>query len=206
MNVDVDASPAPAPGGAAEGGTSPSAAATARGAVGSGGTKDSGLVGVGDKDLDKYLDLLPFKIPYDKQVNGIEDIDVNPLVLIYRCKGVEAYWELKNTSIKSFGFGWFDTSLGGGVLAIGPLQTVWIPSKALAVIVSPWDAVTKRMLVTVPTVGVAKCGEGIPVIPVGGVPTVGPVGGVPGGGVPGGGVPGGGVPGGGTPGGGVPGG
>ncbi|WP_242418838.1 hypothetical protein, partial [Frankia sp. CpI1-P] len=114
--------------------------------------------GTGDPTLDGFLDLLPFKVPLDKEINGVEDIDVNPLVLTFTCNGSEPAWKLKNTGDKSFGFGWFDTNLGGGILDIGPKQSVDIPSKALAVVGSPWDAETKLLLVTVPTVGVSNCG------------------------------------------------
>jgi hypothetical protein len=114
--------------------------------------------GTGDPTLDGFLDLLPFKVPLDKEINGVEDIDVNPLVLTFTCNDSQPAWKLKNTSDKSFGFGWFDTNLGGGILDIGPKQTVDIPSKALAVVGSPWDAETKLLLVTVPTVGVSNCG------------------------------------------------
>ena len=114
--------------------------------------------GTGNEALDHFLDLLPFKVPLDKEINGIEDFDVNPLILTFSCTGTVPAWKLKNTSDKSFGFGWFDTNLGGGILDIGPKQTVDIPSKALAVIGSPWDAQTKVLLVTVPTVGVSNCG------------------------------------------------
>ncbi|WP_261576057.1 hypothetical protein [Frankia gtarii] len=114
--------------------------------------------GTGDPTLDGFLDLLPFKVPLDKEINGVEDIDANPLVLTFICNGSEPAWKLKNTGDKSFGFGWFDTNLGGGILNIGPKQTVDIPSKALAVVGSPWDAETKLLLVTVPTVGVSNCG------------------------------------------------
>ncbi|CAJ58786.1 hypothetical protein; putative signal peptide [Frankia alni ACN14a] len=141
---------------------SASASATPAGAAASTG-------GTGDPTLDGFLDLLPFKVPLDREINGIEDIDVNPLVLTFTCNGGEPAWKLKNTSDKSFGFGWFDTNLGGGILDIGPTQTVDLPSKALAVVGSPWDAETKLLLVTVPTVGVSNCGGATsapPAIPV----------------------------------------
>jgi hypothetical protein len=113
--------------------------------------------GTGNPALDGFLDLLPFKVPLDKQINGIEDFEVNPLFLTFTCTDGGPAWKLKNTSDRAFGFGWFDTNLGGGILEIGPKQTVDINSKALAVIGSPWDAKTKVLLVTVPTVGVSDC-------------------------------------------------
>lgn len=113
--------------------------------------------GTGDPTLDGFLDLLPFKVPLDKEINGIEDIDANPLFLSFTCADGGPVWKLRNTADKAFGFGWFDTNLGGGILQIGAKQTVDIPSRALAVIGSPWDAVTKFLLVAVPTVGVSNC-------------------------------------------------
>ncbi|MCM3922753.1 hypothetical protein ND748_13920 [Frankia sp. AiPs1] len=152
-SVDPSATPSPVAGATASVDPSASASASATPAAAAASTG-----GTGDPTLDGFLDLLPFKVPLDKEINGIEDIDVNPLVLTFTCNGSEPAWKLKNTSGKSFGFGWFDTNLGGGILDIGPKQTVDIPSKALAVVGSPWDAETKLLLVTVPTVGVSNCG------------------------------------------------
>ncbi|MCK9921652.1 hypothetical protein MXD61_07065 [Frankia sp. AgPm24] len=117
----------------------------------------TGKPSTGNEGLDRFLDLLPFRVPFDKEINGVEDIDINPLVLTFTCTGAEPSWQLRNTSDKSFGFGWFDTSLGGGILDIGPQQTVPLPSKAIAVIGSPWDAETKELLVAIPTIGVSNC-------------------------------------------------
>ncbi len=150
-SVDPSATPSPVAGATASSDPSASASATPAAAAASTG-------GTGDPTLDGFLDLLPFKVPLDKEINGVEDIDVNPLVLTFTCNGSEPAWKLKNTGDKSFGFGWFDTNLGGGILDIGPKQSVDIPSKALAVVGSPWDAETKLLLVTVPTVGVSNCG------------------------------------------------
>ncbi len=150
-SVDPSATPSLVAGATASSDPSASASATPAAAAASTG-------GTGDPTLDGFLDLLPFKVPLDKEINGVEDIDVNPLVLTFTCNGSEPAWKLKNTGDKSFGFGWFDTNLGGGILDIGPKQSVDIPSKALAVVGSPWDAETKLLLVTVPTVGVSNCG------------------------------------------------
>ncbi len=148
-SLDPSATPSPVAGGTAS--VDPSASASAIPPAGAASTE-----GTGDPILDGFLDLLPFKVPLDKEINGVEDIDANPLVLTFICNGSEPAWKLKNTGDKSFG--WFDTNLGGGILNIGPKQTVDIPSKALAVVGSPWDAETKLLLVTVPTVGVSNCG------------------------------------------------
>ncbi|WP_261570841.1 hypothetical protein [Frankia gtarii] len=150
-SLDPSTTPSPVAGVTASVDPSVSASATPAAAAASAG-------GTGDPTLDGFLDLLPFKVPLDKEINGVEDIDANPLVLTFICNGSEPAWKLKNTGDKSFGFGWFDTNLGGGILNIGPKQTVDIPSKALAVVGSPWDAETKLLLVTVPTVGVSNCG------------------------------------------------
>ncbi|EIV94980.1 hypothetical protein [Frankia sp. QA3] len=152
-SLDPSATPSPVAGATASVDPSASASASATPAAAAASTG-----GTGDPTLDGFLDLLPFKVPLDKEINGIEDIDANPLVLTFACNGSEPAWKLKNTGGKSFGFGWFDTNLGGGILDIGPKQTVDIPSKALAVVGSPWDAETKLLLVTVPTVGVSNCG------------------------------------------------
>ncbi|MCM3887362.1 hypothetical protein [Frankia sp. R82] len=139
------------PGATATPGASPSTSAPA-----------GGKPSTGDENLDRFLDLLPFRVPFNKEINGIEDIDVNPLVLAFTCSGAEPSWQLRNTSDKSFGFGWFDTNLGGGILDIGPQQVLPLASKALAVIGSPWDAETKELLVAIPTIGVSNCGGTTP--------------------------------------------
>ncbi|SNQ48035.1 conserved exported hypothetical protein [Frankia canadensis] len=163
----ADASATPIPGLLASATPSPDASASA--ATTPTATASPAGGGTGDENLDHFLDLLPFKVPLDKEINGIEDIDLNPLFLTFTCDGTVPSWKLKNTSDKSFGFGWFDTDLKGGILDIGPKQTVDIPSKALAVIGSPWDAQTKLLLVTVPTVGVSNCGGPAPTTPPAGL-------------------------------------
>jgi hypothetical protein len=111
----------------------------------------------GDAVLDGFLSLLPFKVPLNRQINSIQDFDVNPLTLSFTCGANGPDWKMVNHSSKSFGFGWFDTSLGGGIEQIGPGRTMEIKSHALAVIAAPWDGETKELLVTVPTVGVSNC-------------------------------------------------
>ncbi|CAO5192717.1 conserved exported hypothetical protein [Frankia sp. AiPs1] len=130
----------------------------------------TGAASTGDENLDHFLDLLPFRVPFDKEINGIEDIDVNPLVLTFTCTDGLPSWQLRNASDKSFGFGWFDTNLGGGILDIGPQQTIPLTSKALAVIGSPWDAETKELLVAVPTIGVSNCGGATATLPAAALP------------------------------------
>ncbi|WP_462203047.1 hypothetical protein [Frankia sp. CcWB3] len=142
------------------------AAALIPGATADATSSASPTNGTGNPTLDGFLDLLPFEVPLDKQINSIDDMDVNPLFLTFTCDGSVPSWKLKNTADKAFGFGWFDTSLHGGILDIGPKQTVDVPSKALAVIGSPWDAKTKVLLVTVPTVGVSNCTGGSAPLPL----------------------------------------
>nr|MDT0666931.1 hypothetical protein [Micromonospora sp. DSM 115978] len=96
--------------------------------------------------------MLPFKIDFGKVIDDPTDLDLNPLWLSFTCTPDGPDWKIQNLADKSYGFGWFDTNLGGGILEIGPLQTLDIPSNALAVIASPWDGETKLILVTVPSV------------------------------------------------------
>ncbi|MCK9929117.1 hypothetical protein MXD62_18380 [Frankia sp. Mgl5] len=131
--------------------------------------------GTGDPILDGFLSLLPFKVPLDKEIDGIEDFDANPLVLTFTCGASGPEWTLRNTSDKALGFGWFDTSLGAGISEIGPGQSLPLQTHAMAVIASPWDAETGYLLVTVPTVGVSDCaGTAPPVDPQVSLPVADP--------------------------------
>lgn len=147
-SVDPSATPSPSVDPNATASLDPSATPSAT-ATATGGT--------GDPVLDGFLEMLPFKVPLDKEIDGIEDFDINPLVLSYTCTDAGPDWKMQNLSDKAFGFGWFDTSLGAGVAEIGPGETLDLESTALAVIASPWDAETGYLLVTVPTVGVSDC-------------------------------------------------
>jgi hypothetical protein len=129
----------------------------------------------GDPLLDGFLSLLPFKVPLDREIDDISDFDLNPLVLKFTCGAEGPDWKMVNLDGKhSYGFGWFDTSLGGGISEIGPGATLDINSHALAVIAAPWNGETKELLVTVPTVGVSDC-EGTPAAaPVAALPVAAP--------------------------------
>ncbi|MCK9898789.1 hypothetical protein CC117_15755 [Parafrankia colletiae] len=118
--------------------------------------------GTGDPILDGFLSLLPFKVPLDKEIDGIEDFDANPLLLTYTCGDSGPDWVLRNSGDKALGFGWFDTSLGAGISEIGPGATLNLTSHAMAVIASPWDSESGYLLVTVPTVGVSDCEDTAP--------------------------------------------
>ncbi|OHV28998.1 hypothetical protein CC117_29560, partial [Parafrankia colletiae] len=211
--ISVDLDPTTSPSATPSGSPSPTVAAPpAPGAVIT--SPSSTPVGTGDATLDQFLSLLPFRIPFDRDINGIEDFETNPLVLSYTCTAQGPLWKVRNRSDETFGFGWFDTSQGSGISTIRPGESIELPTRALAVIASPWNARTGSLLVTVPAVGVSTCAVGPGGIPVpattgaagggvggvGGTPTPG-VGGVGGGGTSTPGVGGGG--GGGTPGGGV---
>ncbi|MEX5636218.1 hypothetical protein, partial [Parafrankia sp. FMc2] len=213
--ISVDLGPATSPSATPSSSPSPTVAAPpAPGAVIT--SPSSTPIGTGDATLDQFLSLLPFRIPFDRDINGIEDFETNPLVLSYTCTAQGPLWKVRNRSDETFGFGWFDTSQGSGISTIRPGESIELPTRALAVIASPWNARTGSLLVTVPAVGVSTCAVGPGGVPVptttgaagGGVGGVGGVGGTPApgvGGVGGGGTstPGvGGVGGGGTPGGG----
>ncbi|CUU57207.1 hypothetical protein Ga0074812_11143 [Parafrankia irregularis] len=113
--------------------------------------------GTGDPVLDGFLSLLPFKVPLDKEIDGIEDFEANPFVLTFKCGANGPDWTLQNTQDRAFGFGWFDTSLGAGISEIGPGETLTLDSHGGAVVAAPWDAETGYLLVTLPTVGVSDC-------------------------------------------------
>lgn len=150
-------SPTPTPDGLVS--VDPSATPVAPGAVteSATATPTSITTTTGDALIDSFLPVLPFKIDFGKQIDDPTDLDINPLLLSFTCTDAGPHWKIQNLANKAYGFGWFDTNLGGGIADIGPLQTLDIPSNALAVIASPWDGETKVILVTVPSVGVSDC-------------------------------------------------
>jgi hypothetical protein len=133
------------------------------------------------KGCDTFNSFSPIKVPCDKQINGIEDFEVNPLLITATCGPNGPDWTIKNTGAKALGFGWFDINLGGGISTIAPGETQKLNTHSKAVIASPWDAATNVLLVAIPAVGFSTCpgAPALPAVPVG-LPTAPPAAAVPG--------------------------
>ncbi|MDT3444994.1 hypothetical protein [Pseudofrankia sp. BMG5.37] len=116
------------------------------------------------KGCDTFNSFSPIKVPCDKEINGIEDFEVNPLLITATCGPNGPDWTIKNTGAKALGFGWFDINLGGGISTIAPGETQKLNSHSKAVIASPWDAATNVLLVAIPAVGFSTC-PGAPAVP-----------------------------------------
>jgi hypothetical protein len=128
------------------------------------------IPGIGDlnlnlaKDCADFNSWSPIKVPCDHQINGIEDFEANPLMLVATCGPTGPNWKITNTGAKAVGFGWFDINLGGGISALAPGQTQTLNSHSIAVIAAPWDAATSTLLVAIPAVGFSTC-PGAPALP-----------------------------------------
>jgi hypothetical protein len=133
------------------------------------------------KGCNTFNSFSPIKVPCDKQINGIEDFEVNPLVIAATCGPNGPDWTITNTGSRALGFGWFDINLGGGISTIAPGETQKINSHSKAVIASPWDAETNVLLVAIPAVGFSSCAgaPAVPAVPVG-LPSAPPAVAVPG--------------------------
>jgi hypothetical protein len=129
------------------------------------------IPGFGEIDFKKgcndFNSFSPIKVPCDKEINGIEDFERNPLLIVATCGPKGPDWKITNTGDKALGFGWFDINLGGGIALIAPGETQTINSHSKAVIASPWDAATSTLLVAIPAVGYSACpgGPGTPALP-----------------------------------------